>query len=184
MPRRYGKETRFFCLPEELMGIVSSIAAATGARLCKKEEREGLRYFSAASEAELDKHENNTWYLCYPKICALKGLRSGAYIVLVLFPKRLNKNELSMGGISMRAGDSDLSMELRSLQEGIFRKLRKELTKRFKSGAWARSSSTGAEHFYRDIRMSNTVCDCARNGLVLRPQWGGGFVTYSPDRAQ
>ncbi len=183
MTKRRSKELSFFSDPGELKPILEAVLSATGARLCRTEKREGRWFFREAASPEVSKNGVPQFYVCHPAMIKEGGLGSLANIVQVWFPMRV-EGELRMGEVGMLVADSELDSQMRELQGEVYRALRKELTGRFKKGVWGRNSNTRGEHFYKDILISKDVENAARSGLVLRPQLGDGFVTFSPDRAQ
>jgi hypothetical protein len=183
MTKRHSKGLSFFSAPGELKPILESVLSKTGTRLCRAVEREGRWFFREVESPEVSKNGVPQFYPCHPAMIKECGLDSLANIVQVWFPVRV-EGDLRMGEVGMLVADSELDSKMRELQGEIYRALRKELTGRFKKGVWGRNSNTHGEYFYKDILISKDMENAARAGLVLSPQLGDGFVTFSPDRAQ
>jgi hypothetical protein len=183
MTKRHSKGLSFFSDPGELRPILEAVLSKTGTRLCRAEERDDRWFFREVRTPEVEADVRPKFYVCHPAMRKEGGLDSLANIVQVWYPIRVG-GDLRMGEVGMLVTESELDNQMRELQGEIYRALRKELTTRFKRGVWGRNSNTGGEHFYKDILISRDVESAARAGLVLRPQLGDGFVTFSPDRAQ
>jgi hypothetical protein len=183
MIKRRSKGLSFFSDPGELKPILEAVLSGVGARLCRAEKREGRWFFQEAASPEASKSAVPQFYVCFPAMLKEGGLDSLANIVQLWFPLRV-EGDLRMGEVGMLIADSELDSRLCELQGRIYDELRKELASRFKRGVWGRNSNTGGEHFYKEILISKDIENAARAGLVLRPQLGDGFVTFSPDRAQ
>ena len=183
MTKRHSKGLCFFSEPEELKPILEAVLSKTGTGLCRAKKRENRWFFSEVMTPEVEAGARPRFYACHPAMIKEGSLDSLANIVQVWFPVRV-EGDLRMGEVGMLVTDSELDVQMRELQREIYRALRKELAGRFKRGVWGRNSNTGGEHFYKDILISKGVEDAARNGLILRPLLGDGFVTFSPDRAQ
>ena len=183
MINRRSKALSFFADPGELNPIVEAVLSAAGARLCRAHKREGRWVFQEVQSDDTHTSAVPQFYACLPGMIKEVGLDSLANLVQVWFPKRIG-SDLCMGEVGMLIADSELDARLCQLQARIYGELRKELTSRFKRGVWGRNSNTGGEHFYKDILISKDIETATRSGLILRPQLGDGFVTFSPDRAQ
>ena len=183
MIKRRSKGLSFFSDPGELEPILDAVLSRAGARLCRAEKRDGRWFFLEVAPPGASKNAVPQFYVCLPAMVKEHGLDSLANIVQVWFPTR-GEGDLRMGEVGMLIADSELNGRLRELQGTIYGELRKELLKCFKRGVWGRNSNTGGEHFYKEILISKGVESAARAGLILRPQLGDGFVTFSPDRAQ
>ena len=182
MTTRHSKGARFFCYPQELKAILDVVFAKNGVELCVATKR-GDRWFFREASAETSPDRPPVFYVHHPDMTKEDGLDSLANIVQIWLPALMG-GDLRMGEVGMLITDSELDGRVRELQGEIYSVLRKELTSRFKRGVWGRNSNTGGEHFYKDILISKAAEDAARAGLILKPQLGDGFVTYSPDRAQ
>lgn len=182
MTSRRSKCARFFCYPQELKNILDAVLAKNGVGLCVAMEQDGRWSFREA-EAEAKPSRPPVFYVYHSGMMKDTGLDSLANIVQIWFPMRVD-GDLRMGEVGMMITESDLDGGVQALQGRVYDALHKELVNRFKRGVWGRNSNTGGEHFYKDILISRDVENAARAGLVLRPQLGDGFVTYSPDRAQ
>jgi|SRR6185437_15408344 len=183
MIKRRSKELSFFSDPDELKTVLEAVLSGVGARLCRADKREGRWFLRDIASPEVEKSAVAQFYVCFPEMIKEDGIGSLANIVQVWFPARA-EGELRMGEVGMLVADSELDGRLCELQGEIYHRLRKELISRFKRGVWGRNSNTGGEHFYKEILISKDIESAARAGLVLRPQLGDGFVTFSPDRAQ
>jgi hypothetical protein len=178
MTKRHTKSLSFFCFPTELQLIVETVTSEFGMQLCSAEKRSGRWYLCAISFMQALESRRPECYLCSPEMIEPDGLESLAYKVQVWLPV-LTESSLQMGVVSLlvdQRSESDKQLHLRQLN--AFRRLGTLLSD-FQRGVSARNSNTGAEHYYKDILISDAVAEANAKGLVLAPQLGGGFVTYS-----
>jgi hypothetical protein len=176
MTKQRGKDTTFFCLPEELANLLDPILAKAGAQLCIAEERGSRHYFRAFSAEDLNRVVPQ-FYVCTPAMAATGGLVSLANLVEAWFPV-FKDRRLRMGRVALLAAESELSEEQRKLQEEFYRDARKALTTNFRRGVLGKSSKTGGEHFYEDILISDRAASAYAEGVVLASLLGDGFVTF------
>ncbi len=183
MIQRRSKALSFFADPGELNPIVKAVLSAAGARLCRAHKRERRWFFVEARSDDASTSAVPQFYIRLPAMIKEGGLDSLANLVQMWFPNRIG-GDLRVGEVGMLIADSELDPRLCQLQAKIYDQLCKELTSRFKRGVWSQNSNTGGEHFYKEILISKDIESAARSGLILRPQLGDGFVTFSPDRSQ
>jgi hypothetical protein len=177
MSKRHSKEVAFFCHPAELQSILATVLAKSGAQLCVAKERSGRYYFSEALFPAAMNVVDPQFYTCLPEMIATRDIDSLANVVQVWFPV-LKEGRLRMGRIAMLVTESEFSVELRKLQEDIYRDVRKALTKSFRRGVLGRNSKTGGEHLYKDILISERAAHAYVDGTVLANLMGDGFVTF------
>lgn len=177
MMKRHSKEATFFCLPEELVSLLTPILAKTGAQLCVAKEQDGRYHFRRALFPEDLKALDPQFYTYAPTMATNRSLNSLANLVQIWFPVR-SDNRLRMGRIAMLVAESEISEEHRRLQEEIYRDARKALAKSFRRGVLGRNSTTGGEHFYKDIFISEQAARAYRDGIVLATLMGDGLVTF------
>lgn len=176
MTERHGKESAFFCLPEELPNLLEPVLANAGAQLCVAEDKGGRYQFRSLATEDL-KALVPQFYACTSAVAANHGLSSLANLVEVWFPV-LKDRRLRMGRIALLMTESELGEEQRNVQEEIFRAAREALTKNFRRGVIGRSSKTGGEHFYKDIFISERAAREYADGVVLASLMGDGTVTF------
>jgi hypothetical protein len=182
MSGRSSRAVDFFCYPDEFDRLLAPILACYGLAICRAEKRND-RWFLFGVEASDQRESNLPQFYLLDSITATRGVDSLANIVQVWLPKEIN-DSLHMGEVGMLVAESDLGEKMVELQRSVYEELRKLLTNEFAGGVWGRNYKTGGEHFYKNILISKSVEEATRNGLILRPLLGDGFVTFAPNRIQ
>ena len=183
MTKRHSKGVRFFCHPDELNALLQPILAKSGTTLLAAVEQGERWYFRDDAPPERSRARFPKFYPCPPGMIKSDGFKSLANIVQV-WPPVIEERRLRMGEIGMLVDESELPVELRKLQEDIYRDARKALTNSFRKGVVGSNSKTGGRHFYEDILISDWAARAHADGLVLATIMGDGFVTYHVEAGQ
>ena len=150
MSKRHSKGLRLFSEPDELRPIVEAVLSKTGTRLCRAKERENRWFFHEVITPEVEVSARPKFYVCHPAMLERGSLDSLANVVQVWFPARV-EGDLRMGEVGVLVTDSELSAQMRKLQEKIYRALRKELTARlnevFEAGTQTPAASISTKTF-------------------------------------
>ena len=182
MSRRSSKAISFFCNPEELDQVLKPILARYGLVVCRAEKRNDRWCFFPIEASDRYEARLPQFYL-FDSISAPAGVDSLANIVQIWFPRNMD-GSLCMGEVGMLVAESNLDARMVGLQRKLYEEVRKVLANEFARGVWGRNYKTGGEHFYKNILISKSVENATRNGLVLRPMLGDGFVTFALSRIQ